>query len=118
MWNPEQQYFEVGTHVLTVEVEDIYFLTGLSRRGEHISLIGPRGGEVTTQDLINRHYFLSTQMFGKKIPIKEVMDLPPWTVLFTMQWVVGRQGDHQASHAHMIYALEAMVPTITGSRLY
>ena len=31
MWNPEQQYFEVGAHILTVEVEDIYFLIGLSR---------------------------------------------------------------------------------------
>ena len=29
MWNPEQQHFEVGAHILTVEVEDIYFLTGL-----------------------------------------------------------------------------------------
>ena len=25
MWNPEQQYFEVGAHILKVEVEDIYF---------------------------------------------------------------------------------------------
>ena len=23
MWNPEKQYFEVGAHVLTIEVEDI-----------------------------------------------------------------------------------------------
>ena len=23
MWNPKQQYFEVGAHVLTIEVEDI-----------------------------------------------------------------------------------------------
>ena len=29
MWNPEQQYFEVGAHILTIEVEYIYFLTGL-----------------------------------------------------------------------------------------
>ena len=29
MWNSEQQYFEVGAHILTVEVEDIYFLTSL-----------------------------------------------------------------------------------------
>ena len=28
-WNSEQQYFEVGAHILAVEVEDIYFLTGL-----------------------------------------------------------------------------------------
>ena len=30
MWNLEQQYFEVGAHVLTIEVEYIYFLIGLS----------------------------------------------------------------------------------------
>ena len=30
MWNPEQHHFEVGPHILTVEVEDIYFLTRLS----------------------------------------------------------------------------------------
>ena len=33
MWNPKQQHFEVGAHILTVEVEDIYFLNGLSRQG-------------------------------------------------------------------------------------
>ena len=48
MWNLEQQYFEVGTHILTVEVEDIYFLTGLSRWGGPISLISSRGGDITT----------------------------------------------------------------------
>ena len=32
MWNLEKQYFRVGAHILTVEVEDIYFLTSLSRR--------------------------------------------------------------------------------------
>ena len=31
MWSLEQQYFEIGIHVLTIEVEDIYFLIGLSR---------------------------------------------------------------------------------------
>ena len=29
MWNPEKQHFEVGAHTLTIEVEDIYFLTGI-----------------------------------------------------------------------------------------
>ena len=37
MWNLEQQYFEVGAHVLTIEVEDIYFLTRLLRRGTPLS---------------------------------------------------------------------------------
>ena len=48
MWNPEKQYFEVGAHVLTIEVEEIYFLTGLSRRGAPISLAGSHRGDMTT----------------------------------------------------------------------
>ena len=76
MWNPKQQYFEVGAHILTVEVEYIYFLIRLSRQGEHISLMGPRGGDVMTQKMIDHHCFLGTQMYGKNIPIKEVMDFP------------------------------------------
>ena len=47
-WNPEQQYFEVGAHVLKLEVEDIYFLIGPSWLGEPISLTVPLGGEITT----------------------------------------------------------------------
>ena len=62
MWNPKQQYFEVGIHFLTIEVEDIYFLMGLSRRGAPISLTSSRGGTVTTQEMINRHYQPSTKM--------------------------------------------------------
>ena len=32
MWNLEKHSFEFGAHILTVEVEDIYFLTGLTFR--------------------------------------------------------------------------------------
>ena len=31
MWKLEKHYFEVGTHVLTIEVVEIYFLKGFSR---------------------------------------------------------------------------------------
>jgi hypothetical protein len=33
MWDVNEQYFHVGVHTLTLEIDDIYFLTGLSRRG-------------------------------------------------------------------------------------
>ena len=112
MWNPEQQYFEVGAHVLTIEVEDIYVLTGLSRRGTSISLTGSHGGDMTTQELIDRHCLPGTRTSGKKIPIKEVVDLPLHTLVFTMQRLVGSQGTHQDSRAHMFYAIEAMAPTL------
>ena len=76
MWNPEKQYFEVGPHIVTLEVEDIYFLIGLSRQGDPISMTFSRGGDVTTQELIDHHCFRGTKTSGKKIPIKVVRDLP------------------------------------------
>ena len=48
MCNLEQQYFEVGDHILIVEVEDIYFLTCLSRRGAPIFFTSSHGGDITT----------------------------------------------------------------------
>ena len=90
----------------------MYFLTGLSRRGAPISLIGSRGGDITTQELINCHYIPGMTTSGKKFPIKAVMDGPLRTVLFTMQRVAGSQGVHQDSRAHMLYAIEAMASTV------
>ena len=87
MWNLEQQYFEVGAHILIVEVEEIYFLTGISRRGAPILLTGSHGGDITAQELIDRHCIPGTRRSGKKIPIKVVMDGPLWTIFFTMQRV-------------------------------
>jgi hypothetical protein len=31
MWDPDQQVFNVGAHTLTIDIEDIYFLTRLSQ---------------------------------------------------------------------------------------
>ena len=112
MWNPEQQYFEVGAHILMLEVEYIYFFTGLSRRGAPISLTGSHGGDITTQELIDRHFAPGTGTSGKNIPIKVVMDRALWTILLTMQRVARSQGVHHDSRAHMMYAIEAMAPTV------
>ena len=76
MWNPKKQHFEVGFHILIVEVEDIYFLTGLLTWGAPISLTGSCRGDITTQELINCHCIPWTRTSGKKIPIKAVMDGP------------------------------------------
>ena len=80
MWNPEQQHFEVGAHILTLEVEDIYFLTGISIWGAPILLTGSCGGDITTKELIDHHYILGTRTSGKQIPIKVVMDGPLRTI--------------------------------------
>ena len=43
MWDVNDQVFHVGPHVLKMELEDIYFLIGLSKKGETISFSGHRG---------------------------------------------------------------------------
>ena len=101
-----------GSYILIVEVEDIYFLAEFRGRGAPISAASSRGGDITTQELIDHHCILGTRTSGKKIPIKAVMDGPLHIVLFTMHRVAGSLGVHQASREHMLYAIEAMAPTL------
>ena len=87
-------------------------MTGLSRQSAPISLTGSHGGDTITRELIDRHCAPGTGTSGKKIPIRAVTDRALWTVLFTMQRVTGSYGVHQASRAHMLYAIEAMTHTV------
>ena len=84
----------MGAHILAVEIEDIYFLTSLSRWGAPISLTDSRGGDITTRELIDRHCAPRIGTSGKNIPIKTVTDRSLWTILFTMQKVARSQGVH------------------------
>ena len=45
-WDPESETFQIDGMSLSIEVEDIYFITGLSRQGEVVNLRshGPGGG--------------------------------------------------------------------------
>ena len=61
MWDPYQQHFQVGTHMFTIDVEDIYFLTGFSHRRNLLVLKGLRGGEMSVDDLINEYCVVGTQ---------------------------------------------------------
>jgi hypothetical protein len=37
LWDVAEQGFQIGTQLLTIELEDVYFLTGLSKRGVPIA---------------------------------------------------------------------------------
>ena len=95
MWDLEKQHFQVVMNILTIYVEDIYFLTGISRRGSLVSLFSPQGGEMTINGLINEHNVIGSTSQGKKIPIKYIMDRPLRSVAFTIEKVVGRKDSHQ-----------------------
>jgi hypothetical protein len=42
LWDINEQGFRIGTQLLTIELEDVYFLTGLSKRGVPIAFTGQR----------------------------------------------------------------------------
>jgi hypothetical protein len=44
MWDVNKKEFRMGVHTLTLDINDMYFLTGLSHCGSQVSLIGSRGG--------------------------------------------------------------------------
>jgi hypothetical protein len=55
MWDPDQQVFHVGVHTLSLDIEDIYFLTRLSRHGHYVSLTGSKGGGMPTSEYCRIH---------------------------------------------------------------
>ena len=53
-WDPESESFHIDGMSLTIEVEDIYLINGLSQRGEVVNLHsrGGTGGGLTINEYI------------------------------------------------------------------
>ena len=64
-WDPKSESFHIDEICLTIEVEDIYFITGLSRWGEVVKLHsrGPGGG-LTIDEYIVVYYFSDMKKVG------------------------------------------------------
>ena len=61
MWDPDQEHFVVGIHTLSIEIEYIYFLNRLSRRGSPVFLSGAQRGETSLDELIDQYCALGTE---------------------------------------------------------
>jgi hypothetical protein len=47
LWDIAEQGFQIGTQLLTIELEDVYFIIGLSKRGIPDSFIRAEGTSCT-----------------------------------------------------------------------
>ena len=112
MWDPEQQHFLVGTHILTINIEEIYFLTRISRRGRPVVLSGPQGGEISLDDIIDRYCALGTHAQSRKLHIQHIADRPLRMVVYTIEKVSRTRSAHLTTREHMMYSLECMDPTV------
>jgi hypothetical protein len=60
---------------LTPTTEDIFFLTGLSRRGELVNLRTFPSRPHNIAELINLHCEVGTNMVGTQVPVHKINNL-------------------------------------------
>jgi hypothetical protein len=112
MWDPDQQVFNVGAHTLAIDIEDIYFLTGLSRRGSYVSLTGSRGGGLKMSEYCNQYCVPEAERKKGKVAIWRVTDLTLCTILFTIARMAGISAPHMALQSYFQYAIECTKPRV------
>ena len=107
MWEPDSQQFLVGDQYLEIEVNDIYFLTGLSYRGEMVDFGGRGGGGEPVESYIIDLCAKGTHRQGGKHPIQHITDIPLSTILYTMTLIVGSTSAHLASKSQVMICIHA-----------
>jgi hypothetical protein len=112
MWDPDQQVFNVGPHTLYIDIEDIYFLTGLSRCGYYVSLTGSRGGGLKMSEYCNQYCVPKAERKKGKVSIWGVTDLTLHTILFKIARMDGSSAPHMALQSYFQYAIEFIEPRV------
>ena len=107
-WEPEEYFFVIDQMPIHIEVEDIYFITGLSRRGDRVDLHGKPLGGLTVDDYVHVYCVEGSKKVGTQIAIKYLRDLHMNFLLFTIGTVAGSASLHQPSRTQMRIAVECL----------
>ena len=63
-WDPEEDAFVIEQMPLMIEIEDIYFITGLSQRGERVNAKGRTRGSLSVEDYVCIYCPRNTEKIG------------------------------------------------------
>jgi hypothetical protein len=98
-WDPNRLLFMVDDKPLPMEVEDIYFLTGLSRWGREANLRGGGRGEaaLTIQEYITIYCEEGTKKVASQIPIAQIRGLALRLVAYCLVRMSGTTAQHVIS---------------------
>jgi hypothetical protein len=55
MWDVNEQAYHMGSHTVTIDIENTYFSTGLSRCGSWVTLTGSKGGSEPMDYYVRYH---------------------------------------------------------------
>jgi hypothetical protein len=100
-WHPDTEAFMLEGQSLTPTTEDIYFLIGLSRRGEPVNFHTFPSGPHNIAELIGIHCEAGTDKMGTQVPINKIPNLSLKVILFLIGQITRSTALHQASWAHM-----------------
>jgi hypothetical protein len=92
-WHPDAEAFMIEGQSLTPTTEDIYFLTGLSRRGEPVNLCTFPPGPFNIVDYIGMHCEVGTEKVGSQVPINKITNLSLKVILLLIGRITG-SADH------------------------
>ena len=89
IWDVDRKLFVIEDQELELDVMDIYFIIGLSRRGERIQLSGARAGGESTNMLIQRYCPGARKTKSGKVDISSNRVPPLRTILHCITRVTG-----------------------------
>ena len=99
LWDVAEQGFQIGTQLLTIELEDVYFLTSLLKRRVPIAFSGQRALPEQVGMYLARHCVPGARLVGGRIPIKDIRELPLRSILFAITSVTKNTSAHLASRS-------------------
>ena len=89
-WDPDSETFQLDGMSLSIEVEDIYFIIGLSHRGKVVNLWSHRlGGGLTIYEYIVMYYVRDTEKVGSQIPTKLIQNVRLKAILLALGNIAG-----------------------------
>jgi len=112
LWDDVEQAFRIWPQLFKFELDDVYFLTDLSRRGAPILLSGHWATPHPTEVYVADHYILGSRLVGGWIVIKVVRNLALRSILFSITNMAGSMSAHLASKSQMSYSLQCVEPRL------
>jgi hypothetical protein len=82
---------------LVPTTEDIYFLTGLSTRGELVNFQTFPSGPHNISELIGLYCEVGTDRSSSHVPIRKITDLSLQAIVLLIGWMIGFVALHEAS---------------------
>jgi hypothetical protein len=107
-WHLDAEAFMLEGQSLVPTTEDIYFLTGLSRRGELVNFQTFPLGPHNIEELIGLYFVDDTDLSSSQVPIKKITDLLLQVIVLLSGRITSSVDLHQASRAQMNYVVQCL----------